>query len=66
MRMAPRLGEFLYWMAIWIAAIVALLGVWALAQGGGRQAWVGAMAFFAVSGSIWLIGRTAMMFSRKK
>jgi len=64
--MAPRLGEILYWMATWIAVMVALLGFAALAQGGDRQAWISVASFLVTAGTIWLIGRALLMFSRKK
>jgi hypothetical protein len=64
--MAPRLGEFLYWMATWIAVMVAILGVAALAQGGDRQSWISVASFLVTAGSIWLIGRAALFMSRKK
>jgi hypothetical protein len=64
--MAPQLAEILYWIATWIAVMVAILGVAALAQGGDRQAWVSVAAFFVTAGTIWLIGRAILMFSRKK
>ena len=66
MPMAPRLGEILYWMATWIAVIVALLGIAALAQGGDRQGWISVASFLVTAGSIWLIGRVVLAFSRKK
>ena len=53
-------------MACWIAVIVAILGVTALAQGGRRQDWVGVIAFFAMSGTIWLIGRCLLLVSKGK
>lgn len=61
----PKLGELLYWMACWIAAIVALLGIAAVMQGD-RQSWVGVVAFFIASTIIWLIGRAALFMSRNK
>jgi hypothetical protein len=61
----PKLGELLYWMACWIAAIVAILGVAAIAQGE-QQSWVGVIAFFIASGIIWLIGRAVLLMSRNK
>ena len=61
----PKLGELLYWMACWIAAIVALLGIAAVAQGD-RQSWVGVIAFFVASTIIWLIGRVALLMSLDK
>ena len=64
--MAPRLGEILYWMATWIAAIVALLGIAALARGGDRQGWISVASFLVTAGTIWLIGRTLLIFSRDK
>jgi len=62
----PRLGELLYWMACWIAAIVAILGVNAIVQGGDRQSLVGVIAFFVTSGIIWLIGRALLLLSRDR
>ena len=62
----PRLGELLYWMACWIAAIVAILGVNALIQGGDTQSVVGVIAFFITAGIIWLIGRAVLLLSRDK
>ena len=44
--MASRLSEFLYWLAIWIALMVAILGVAAYVAGNGRQHWAGVIAFF--------------------
>ena len=61
----PKLGELLYWMACWIAAIVAILGIMAVIQGD-RQSRIGVMAFFAASAIIWLIGRAALFMSRNK
>ena len=61
----PKLAELLYWMACWIAAIVALLGLAAIAQGD-RQSWVGVIAFFVASAIIWLIGRALLLMSRHK
>ena len=61
----PKLGELLYWMACWIAAIVAILGVTALVQGD-QQSRVGVISFFVSSAIIWLIGRTVLFFSRNK
>jgi len=61
----PRLGELLYWMACWIAAIVALLGIMAVVQGD-RQSRIGVIAFFTASAIIWLIGRAALFMSRNK
>jgi hypothetical protein len=62
----PRLGELLYWMACWIAAIVAILGINALVQGGDTQSVVGVIAFFVTAGIIWLIGRAVLLMSRNK
>jgi len=53
-------------MATWIAVIVALLGIAALAQGGDRQGWISVASFLVTAGSIWLIGRVVLAFSRKK
>jgi hypothetical protein len=64
--MAPRLADFLYWMATWIAVMVAILGVGALAAGGERQDWIGVAAFFVAAGSIWLLGRAALFLLGKK
>lgn len=64
--MAPRLAEFLYWMATWIAVMVAILGVGAVAAGGGRQDWIGVGAFFIAAGSIWLAGRAALFILSRK
>jgi len=64
-RIMPRLGELLYWMACWIAAIVAILGVTAVVQGD-RQSRIGVIAFFIASAVIWLIGRAALFMSRNK
>jgi hypothetical protein len=61
----PKLGELLYWMACWIAAIVALLGITAIVQGD-RQSRVGVISFFVVSAIIWLIGRALLLMSRDK
>ena len=61
----PKLGELLYWMACWIAAIVAILGIMAVIQGD-RQSRIGVMAFFGASAIIWLIGRAALFMSRNK
>jgi len=63
--MSVRLAEFLYWMACWIAVIVAILGVAAIAQGD-QQSWVGVISFFVASGIIWLIGRAVLLVSRDK
>ncbi len=52
-------------MATWIAVMVAILGVGALAAGGGMQDWVGVAAFFVAAGSIWLIGRCMLLIGRK-
>jgi hypothetical protein len=60
-----RLGELLYWMACWIAAIVAILGLNALIQGGDTQSVVGVIAFFVTAGIIWLLGRVVLLMSRK-
>ena len=64
--MAPRLADFLYWMATWIAVMVAILGIAAWAAGGGRQDWIGVLAFFVAAGSIWLIGRCALFILGRK
>ncbi len=64
-RIMPRLGELLYWMACWIAAIVAILGITAVVQGD-RQSRIGVIAFFIASAVIWLIGRAALFMSRNK
>ena len=61
----PRLGELLYWMACWIAAIVAILGIMAVIQGD-RQSRIGVIAFFVASAIIWVIGRAALFISRDK
>ena len=61
----PKLGELLYWMACWIAVIVAILGIAAITQND-RQSWVGVTAFFVASAVIWLIGRAALFMSRNK
>ena len=61
----PRLGELLYWMACWIAVIVAILGLAAVVQRD-QQSWVGVVAFFVASAIIWLIGRTVLFMSRDK
>ena len=61
----PKLGELLYWMACWIAAIVAILGITAIVQGD-RQSRVGVISFFVASGIIWLVGRAALFMSRDK
>ena len=66
MHTKPRLGEVLYWMACWIAATVAILGIAAVLQGGRREDWVGTIAFFAMSAAIWLIGRVLLLVSREK
>lgn len=60
-----RLAELLYWMATWIAVMVAILGVGALAAGGGKADWIGVIAFFVAAGSIWLIGRCLLILGRK-
>ena len=60
-----RLAEFLYWMATWIAGMVTILGVGALAAGNGTQDWIGVAAFFVAAGSIWLIGRCLLLLGRK-
>ena len=62
----PKLAELLYWMACWIAAIVAILGLNALVQGGDQQSVVGVIAFFVTAGVIWLIGRALLLMSRNK
>jgi hypothetical protein len=64
--MSPRLGEVLYWMACWIAVMVAILGVAAVAQGGRQEDWIGTAAFFAMSCALWLIGRFILFVSRDK
>ena len=64
--MSPRLGELLYWMACWIAVMVAILGLTAFAMGGRREDWVGVIAFFVASGSIWIAGRILLFVSREK
>ena len=64
--MSPRLGELLYWMACWIAVTVAILGIAAVLQGGRKEDWVGVIAFFAMSGAIWLIGRCLLLVSKEK
>jgi hypothetical protein len=61
--MKPRLGEVLYWMACWIAATVAILGIAAVLQGGRNEDWIGVAAFFAMSAAIWLIGRVLLFVS---
>jgi hypothetical protein len=61
----PKLGVLLYWMACWIAAIVAILGITAIVQGD-RQSRVGVISFFVASAIIWLIGRAALFMSRNK
>jgi hypothetical protein len=61
----PKLGELLYWMACWIAVIVAILGIAAIAQGD-QQSWVGVVSFFVASAVIWLIGRAVLFVSRDK
>jgi hypothetical protein len=53
-------------MACWIAVTVAILGIAAVMQGGRREHWVGAVAFFAMSATIWLIGRALLFVSREK
>lgn len=60
-----KLGELLYWMACWIAAIVAILGITAIVQGD-RQSRVGVISFFVASAIIWLIGRAVLFMSREK
>jgi hypothetical protein len=64
--MSPRLGEFLYWMACWIAVMVSILGLGAMAAGGHTQDWIGVVSFLAVSGAIWLCGRVLLFASKKK
>lgn len=64
--MWPRLAELLYWMACWIAVMVSILGIAAMAAGGRAQDWVGVISFLAVSGAIWLFGRVLLMVSRGK
>ncbi len=64
--MTPRLGEFLYWMACWIAVTVAILGIAAVLQGGRREDWIGTFAFLAMSCAIWLAGRVILFVSRDK
>jgi hypothetical protein len=61
----PKLGELLYWMACWIAAIVGILGIMAIVQGD-RQSRIGVISFFIASAIIWLIGRAALFVSRDK
>ena len=56
-----HLAEFLYWMATWIAVMVAILGFGAWVAGGGTQDWIGVAAFFVAAGSIWLIGRCTLL-----
>jgi len=63
--MAPQLGEFLYWAACWIAAIVALLGIAAWLTGS-RESWVGVTTFVVVSVAIWVIGRVSLWVSAVK
>lgn len=63
MRAMPTLGELLYWGACWIAVIVALLGLAAWITGSG-ESWVGVIAFFAVAGTIWAIGRVSLFVSK--
>jgi len=64
--MSHRLGEVLYWMACWIAVTVAILGIAAVLQGGRREDWVGVIAFFAMSGAIYLIGNVILILSRRR
>jgi len=66
MRMSHRLGEVLYWMACWIAVIVSILGIGAMAAGGHPQDWVGVIAFLSVSAAIWLMGRVLLLVSKEK
>ena len=54
------------WTMRWIAVMVAILGVAALAQGGDRQSWISVASFLVTAGTIWLIGRAALFMSRKK
>ena len=63
--MSQRLGEVLYWMACWIAVMVSILGIAAMAAGGRRQDWTGTIAFFAVSAALWLFGRVLLLVSRE-
>jgi len=53
-------------MACWIAVTVAILGIAAVLQGGRREDWVGVIAFFCMSGAIWLIGRCLLLVSKGK
>jgi hypothetical protein len=53
-------------MACWIAVTVAILGIAAVLQGGRREDWVGVIAFFAMSGAIWLIGRCLLLVTKEK
>ena len=63
--MGTKLAELLSWMATWIAVMVAMLGIGAIASGGQRQDWIGVAAFFVASGSIWLIGRLLLIMGSK-
>jgi hypothetical protein len=64
--MWPRLAELLYWMACWIAVMVSILGIAAMAAGGRRADWAGTIAFFSVSAAIWLFGRVLLLVSKGK
>ena len=64
--MAPRLAEFLYWMATWIAVMVAILGAAAYVAGNGAQHWAGVISFLVAAGSIWLIGRCSLLILGRK
>jgi hypothetical protein len=61
----PSLADVLYWGACWIAAIVALLGLAAVITGS-AESWVGVIAFFAVAGAIWVMGRAALFVANAR
>jgi len=60
--MHPNLAEVLYWAFLWIAAIVALLGLAAWITGS-QASWIGVSTFLAVAAAIWLIGRLTLWLS---
>jgi hypothetical protein len=53
-------------MACWIAVMVSILGIGAMAAGGRTQDWVGVIAFLSVSVAIWLTGRVLLLVSKEK
>jgi hypothetical protein len=60
--MHPNLAEVLYWAFLWIAVIVALLGLAAWITGS-QASWIGVSTFLAVAAAIWLIGRLSLWLS---